>query len=97
MSRKYWVARHKVEKWGAEHKRIIRLLDSNGYCITWGGSFIGGKWDGEAYYLLGESLVAHENSRFAIVASSLAKLKGAAKFLSIQLGEVSQVGPRAPR
>lgn len=83
-------------------KAIIAALDEHGYCFNWCGPMIGGKWNGQAHWLVEGAVVTQHpeghdcySGRFQINASSLDQIYKAAKITGLTIEKLFQSGPRA--
>ncbi len=84
-----------------EQRRIIEILDRQGFCISSGGPLVSGKWIGYAIWFLFDppfSAVVEQHQgykgEFTITVASEDTLQHFAQIVGLIISEVQELGPR---
>jgi len=90
-----------VKVYSEKQKQVIQTLDTHGFCISFGGPAVSGKWVGEAtWFLTDQSRCAVVNQEdgyqggFNMIASREEDIGYFAELLGLIISEIKESGPR---
>lgn len=92
----FWIAIfRRMDAYSNETKRVLEYLDTNGYCFSWSGPLMCGKWDGHSSYFLNNTVVNYHCGLVWAISQSKKNVIAVASALNLEVESIAECGSRA--